>query len=173
VLQELAADYELPRLILEHRSLAKLKSTYTDRLPEKIHPTPAGCIPITTRPWPRPAGCPRPIPTCRTSRSARPKVGASARPSSLRTRHRLLAADYSQIELRIMAHLSDDERLLEAFAAGEDIHKATAAEVFGLRARPGRGGAASGGQGDQLRPDVRHEQPGAWPASSKSAQGGR
>jgi DNA polymerase I len=131
VLQELAVDYELPRLILEHRSLAKLKSTYTDRLPEKIHHAPGESTPIIIRPWPPPVGCRQPIPTCRTSRSERPRAGAFARPSSPRKGTTLLAADYSQIELRIMAHLSEDERLLEAFAAGEDIHRATAAEVFG------------------------------------------
>ena len=90
----------------------------------------AGCTPAITRPWPRRAGCPRRIRTCRTSRSARPRAVASARRSS-RPGHVLLAADYSQIELRIMAHLSGDEGLLSAFASDQDIHQATAAEVFG------------------------------------------
>ena len=131
VLQELAADYELPRLILEHRSLAKLKSTYTDRLPEKIHPrtgrihthyhqavTATGRLSSTD---PNLQNIP-----IRTAEGRRIRKAFIAPPGRV-----LLAADYSQIELRIMAHLSGDERLLEAFAAGEDIHSATAAEVFG------------------------------------------
>ena len=132
VLQELAVEHVLPRLILEHRSLAKLKSTYTDRLPEKIHPK-----------------------TGRIHTHYHQAVAATGRLSSadpnlqnipIRTEQgrrirkafvapdgwTLLAADYSQIELRIMAHLSGDGRLLQAFQQGEDIHRATAAEVFGL-----------------------------------------
>jgi DNA polymerase-1 len=132
VLQELALDYPLPRLILEHRSLSKLKSTYTDRLPEQV--------------------CPR---TGRVHTSYHQAVAATGRLSSSdpnlqnipvrseegrRIRQAfvagegcvLLAADYSQIELRIMAHLSSDPGLLAAFSAGEDVHRATAAEVFGV-----------------------------------------
>ena len=131
VLQELAADYDLPRLVLEHRALAKLKSTYTDKLPAEINPR-----------------------TGRIHTSYHQAVAATGRLSSsdpnlqnipIRTPegrrirqafiapdgYRLLAADYSQIELRIMAHLSQDEGLLAAFAADQDIHTATAAEVFG------------------------------------------
>lgn len=132
VLQELARDYELPRLILEHRSLAKLKSTYTDRLPEKIHPrtgrvhthyhqavTATGRLSSTD---PNLQNIP-----IRRSEGRRIRKAFVAPEGSI-----LLAADYSQIELRIMAHLSGDERLLGAFADGEDIHRATAAEVFGL-----------------------------------------
>ena len=131
VLQELADDYELPRLILEHRGLAKLKSTYTDRLPEKVHPrtgrihthyhqavTATGRLSSSD---PNLQNIP-----IRTPAGRRIRQAFVAPPGYL-----LMAADYSQIELRIMAHLSDDERLLEAFAAGEDIHRATAAEVFG------------------------------------------
>ncbi|MAP11336.1 MAG: DNA polymerase I [Gammaproteobacteria bacterium] len=133
VLQELAHDYELPRLILEHRSVSKLKSTYTDALPECVDPG-----------------------TQRVHTSYRQAVAATGRLSSSdpnlqnipvrsaegrRIRqafvapdgYKLLAADYSQIELRIMAHLSADEGLLRAFSAGADIHRATAAEVFGLK----------------------------------------
>jgi DNA polymerase-1 len=132
VLQELAADYPLPGLILEHRALSKLKSTYTDRLPEQIHPR-----------------------TGRVHTSYHQAVAATGRLSSsnpnlqnipIRTDfgrrirqafiappgHRLLAADYSQIELRILAHLSSDAGLLTAFTKGVDIHSATAAEIFGL-----------------------------------------
>ena len=133
VLQQLAdAGHELPRIILEHRGLAKLKSTYTDKLPQMVSPV-----------------------TGRVHTSYHQAVAATGRLSSsdpnlqnipIRSEDgrrirlafiadpgcKLVAADYSQIELRIMAHLSGDERLLAAFAAGLDIHSATAAEVWGL-----------------------------------------
>ncbi len=130
VLQELSAEYELPRVILRHRSLAKLKSTYTDRLPEKVHPqtgrvhthyhqavTATGRLSSTD---PNLQNIPIRTPEGRRIRKAFVAPDGCV----------LLAADYSQIELRIMAHLSDDKRLLEAFDAGEDVHRATAAEVF-------------------------------------------
>jgi len=130
VLEELAADYALPKLILEYRGLAKLRSTYTLRLPEQINPD-----------------------TGRVHTSYHQAVAATGRLSSTDPNlqnipirspegrrihqafiaapgYRLLAADYSQIELRIMAHLSGDEGLLRAFAEDRDIHQATAAEVF-------------------------------------------
>ena len=132
VLQELALTYPLPRIILEHRTLSKLKSTYTDRLPEQIHPR-----------------------TGRVHTSYHQAVASTGRlsssdpnlqnipirtPEGRRIRQAfvpepgwvMLAADYSQIELRIMAHLSGDEGLLRAFATGADVHRATAAEVFGV-----------------------------------------
>ncbi|MDH5257660.1 MAG: DNA polymerase I, partial [Gammaproteobacteria bacterium] len=132
VLQELALDYELPKLILEHRGLSKLKSTYTDRLPEQIN-----------------------VKTGRVHTSYHQAVAATGRLSSTnpnlqnipirsaegrRIRQAfiapdkcvIVAADYSQIELRIMAHLSSDEGLLSAFKDGKDIHKSTAAEIFDL-----------------------------------------
>ncbi|MEA3640510.1 MAG: DNA polymerase I [Lamprobacter sp.] len=134
VLEKLAEDgYELPRLILEHRGVTKLRSTYTDKLPAMVNPD-----------------------TGRVHTSYHQAVAATGRLSSSdpnlqnipirseagrRIRRafvpepgfRMLAADYSQIELRIMAHLSGDERLLAAFAAGQDIHRATAAEILGLQ----------------------------------------
>lgn len=132
VLAELALDYPLPKVILEHRGLAKLKSTYTDKLPLMINPK-----------------------TGRVHTSYHQAVAATGRLSSTdpnlqnipvrneegrRIRQAFIApadyvivsADYSQIELRIMAHLSRDKGLLTAFAEGKDIHRATAAEVFGL-----------------------------------------
>jgi len=132
VLEELADKHALPRLILEYRALAKLRSTYTERLPEQIDQT-----------------------TGRVHTSYHQAVAATGRLSStdpnlqnipIRTPegrrirqafiappgHVMLSADYSQIELRIMAHLSDDEGLLNAFAQDQDIHRATAAEVFGV-----------------------------------------
>lgn len=132
VLQELALEYPLPKLILEHRSLSKLKSTYTDKLPQQINPK-----------------------TGRVHTSYHQAVAATGRLSSsepnlqnipIRTAEgrkirqafiappdcKILAADYSQIELRIMAHLSQDEGLLTAFSSNQDIHTATAAEVFGI-----------------------------------------
>lgn len=130
VLQELALDYPLPKLLMEHRSLSKLKSTYTDKLPEMVNSV-----------------------TGRVHTSYHQAVTATGRLSSSdpnlqnipvrteegrRIRHafvaskgcKLVAADYSQIELRIMAHLSEDQGLLKAFAEGLDVHRATAAEVF-------------------------------------------
>jgi len=132
VLQDLALDYPLPRLILEHRSLSKLKSTYTDRLPEQIDP---GTGRVHTSYHQAVAA------TGRLSSSdpnlqnipVRTEEGRRIRQAFVaRLGYVLLAADYSQIELRIMAHLSSDEGLLHAFAAGADIHRATAAEVFGV-----------------------------------------
>jgi DNA polymerase-1 len=134
VLEELAEEYELPRVIMDYRALAKLRSTYTDRLPEQVNPR-----------------------TGRVHTSYHQAVAATGRLSStdpnlqnipIRTPegrrirqafvappgHVLLAADYSQIELRIMAHLSGDAGLMEAFASDRDIHQATAAEVFGVGA---------------------------------------
>ncbi len=132
VLQELALDYPLPKLILEHRSLSKLKSTYTDRLPEQIDPDTGRvhtsyhqAVAATGRLSSSDPNLQN-IPV-RTEEGRRIRQAFVASPG-----YRLLAADYSQIELRIMAHLSRDERLCEAFAAGEDVHRATAAEVFGL-----------------------------------------
>lgn len=132
VLQELALDYPLPKLILEHRGLSKLKSTYTDKLPQMINPE-----------------------TKRVHTSYHQAIAATGRLSStepnlqnipikspegrsIRTAFiasegcKILAADYSQIELRIMAHLSQDKGLLTAFEEGLDVHSATAAEVFGV-----------------------------------------
>jgi DNA polymerase-1 len=132
VLQDLALDYPLPRLILEHRSLSKLKSTYTDRLPEQIDPrtgrvhTSYHQAVATTGRLSSSDPNLQNIPV-RTEEGRRIRQAFIARPGCV-----LLAADYSQIELRIMAHLSADEGLLRAFAAGADIHRATAAEVFGV-----------------------------------------
>lgn len=132
VLEELAADFELPQVILEYRGLNKLRSTYTDKLPQQVNPN-----------------------TGRVHTSYHQAVAATGRLSStdpnlqnipVRTTegrrirrafiapqgHKILAADYSQIELRIMAHLSGDAGLLGAFEKGLDIHRATAAEVFGI-----------------------------------------
>lgn len=132
ILQELALDFELPKLIMEHRALSKLKSTYTDKLPLEINRT-----------------------TGRIHSSFQQAVAATGRLSSTEPNlqnipirsaegrkirqafvaapgYRLLAADYSQVELRIMAHLSQDAGLLSAFANAQDVHKATASEVFGV-----------------------------------------
>jgi DNA polymerase-1 len=108
VLEELAEAHDLPRLILEYRGLAKLKSTYTDKLPEQINERTGRVHTSYHQAVAQTGGCPRRTRTCRTSRSARRRAGASARPSSRRRASVLLAADYSQIELRIMAHLSGD-----------------------------------------------------------------
>ncbi|HEC17932.1 MAG TPA: DNA polymerase I [Gammaproteobacteria bacterium] len=132
VLVELAHDYPLPKLILDYRGMSKLKSTYTDKLPERIDP---GTGRVHTSYHQAVASTGRlsssdpnlqNIPV-RTAEGRRIRQAFIAPPGSS-----ILAADYSQIELRIMAHLSGDKGLLKAFAAGEDIHRATAAEVFGV-----------------------------------------
>jgi len=132
VLQELADSYELPRLILEHRGLSKLKSTYTDKLPEQINPVSGRvhtsyhqAVAATGRLSSSDPNLQN-IPV-RTEEGRRIRQAFVAAPG-----YRLLAADYSQIELRIMAHLSEDEGLIRAFAAGQDIHRATAGEVFAV-----------------------------------------
>ncbi len=132
VLEELAVDYPLPKLILEYRALAKLRSTYTERLPEQIdvttgrvHTSYHQAIAATGRLSSTDPNLQN-IPI-RSAEGRRIRQAFIAPPGCL-----LLAADYSQIELRIMAHLSADEGLLAAFAADRDIHQATAAEVFGV-----------------------------------------
>ena len=132
VLQDLADDYELPKVILEYRALAKLKSTYTDKLPAeinsrtgRIHTSYHQAVAATGRLSSSDPNLQN-IPV-RTPAGRRIRQAFIAPPG-----YKLLAADYSQIELRIMAHLSEDPGLLAAFAADIDIHRATAAEVFGI-----------------------------------------
>ena len=132
VLQELAADYPLPARILEHRSLAKLKGTYTDKLPQMVNPATgrvhtnyAQAVAVTGRLASNEPNLQN-IPI-RTPEGRRVREAFVAPPG-----HRIVSADYSQIELRIMAHLSGDPGMTRAFAAGEDIHRATAGEVFGV-----------------------------------------
>ena len=132
VLQELAKDYELPRFILEHRSLSKLKSTYTDKLPlqvnefsGRIHSTFQQAVAATGRLSSTDPNLQN-IPI-RTAEGRRVRQAFVAN-----TGYKLVAADYSQVELRIMAHLSQDPGLLSAFSSAQDVHKATAADVFGV-----------------------------------------
>jgi len=132
VLQELALDYPLPRLILEHRSLSKLMSTYTDRLPEMINPKTGRvhtsyhqAVAATGRLSSSDPNLQN-IPV-RTAEGRRIRQAFVAPPG-----YQIMSADYSQIELRIMAHLSRDPGLIQAFAVGQDVHRATAAEVFGV-----------------------------------------
>ncbi len=133
MLEELALDYPLPKVILEYRGLAKLKSTYTDKLPLMINPKtgPRAYLLSPGSNWQRDV-CRQPILTCKTFRCVTKKVVVSARRLLRQRIIVIVSADYSQIELRIMAHLSRDKGLLTAFAEGKDIHRATAAEVFGL-----------------------------------------
>ncbi|ASF46109.1 DNA polymerase I [Methylovulum psychrotolerans] len=132
VLQELAEDYPLPKVILEYRSLSKLKSTYIDKLPQqvdaktgRVHTSYHQAVAATGRLSSSDPNLQN-IPI-RSAEGRKIRQAFIASPG-----HKIVAADYSQIELRIMAHLSADEGLLRAFSQGEDIHKATAAEVFGV-----------------------------------------
>ncbi len=132
VLQELALDYPLPKILLEHRSMAKLKSTYTDKLPKmvnratgRVHTSYSQAVAVTGRLSSSDPNLQN-IPV-RTAEGRRIREAFIALPGS-----RIVSADYSQIELRIMAHLSGDEGLLKAFSNNEDIHRATAAEVFSI-----------------------------------------
>lgn len=130
VLEKLALDYPLPKIILQNRSLAKLKSTYTDKLPtlinpqtKRVHTTYAQAVAITGRLASNNPNLQNiPIRTTEGKRVRKAFIAPAG--------HKIVSADYSQIELRIMAHLSNDEALVSAFNQGEDIHKATAAEVF-------------------------------------------
>ena len=132
VLSELALDYPLPKLLLEHRSLSKLKGTYTDKLPRMINPTTgrvhtsfAQAAVVTGRLASSDPNLQN-IPV-RSEEGRKIRTAFIAAPGSS-----IVSADYSQIELRIMAHLSGDEGLLHAFSHGEDVHKATAGEIFGV-----------------------------------------
>ncbi len=132
VLQELAADYPLPKVLLEHRALSKLKSTYTDKLPQminaatgRVHTTFAQATAVTGRLASSDPNLQN-IPV-RTAEGRRIREAFIAPPGRV-----LVSADYSQVELRIMAHLSEDPALVQAFHEGLDIHRATAGEIFGV-----------------------------------------
>jgi|TARA_B110000908_G_scaffold2935_1_gene3996 DNA polymerase-1 len=132
VLQELAQDYELPKLLLEYRSLSKLKSTYTDKLPLEINRA-TGRIHTSYHQAVAATGRLSSSDPNLQNIPIRSSEGRQIRQAFVVPKGQVMvAADYSQIELRIMAHLSKDEGLLNAFAAGQDVHKATAAEVFGV-----------------------------------------
>ncbi|KEQ16641.1 DNA polymerase I [Endozoicomonas numazuensis] len=132
VLQELALDYPLPKLLIEHRGLSKLKSTYTDKLPQMINPV-TGRIHTSYHQAVTATGRLSSSDPNLQNIPIRTEEGRKVRQAFVAPEgYQLIAADYSQIELRIMAHLSDDAGLLDAFAKGLDIHKATAAEVFGV-----------------------------------------
>ncbi|WP_413502678.1 DNA polymerase I [Serratia proteamaculans] len=132
VLAELALDYPLPKVILEYRGLAKLKTTYTDKLPLMINPV-SGRVHTSYHQAVTATGRLSSSDPNLQNIPVRNDEGRRIRQAFIAPAgYRIVAADYSQIELRIMAHLSQDEGLLKAFAAGEDIHRATAAEVFGL-----------------------------------------
>ncbi|MES2148224.1 MAG: DNA polymerase I [Pseudomonadota bacterium] len=132
VLQKLAEDYPLPKILLEYRSMSKLKSTYTDKLPKmvnrdtgRVHTNYAQAVAVTGRLSSNDPNLQN-IPI-RTKEGRRIREAFIAGPGNV-----IVSADYSQIELRIMAHISGDAAMLRAFAEGEDIHRATAAEIFGL-----------------------------------------
>ncbi|MBG7620206.1 DNA polymerase I [Herbaspirillum sp. AP02] len=132
VLQKLAEDYPLPKVLLDYRGLSKLKSTYTDKLPKMINPVTgrvhtnyAQAVAVTGRLASNDPNLQN-IPI-RTAEGRRIREAFVAPEGCV-----IVSADYSQIELRIMAHISEDENMLKAFANNEDIHKATAAEIFGI-----------------------------------------
>ncbi|MBW8902383.1 MAG: DNA polymerase I, partial [Massilia sp.] len=132
VLQKLAEDFPLPKILLEYRGMSKLKSTYTDKLPKmvnrdtgRVHTNYAQAVAVTGRLASNDPNLQN-IPI-RTAEGRRIREAFIAPPGSV-----IVSADYSQIELRIMAHISEDEAMLRAFAEGEDIHRATAAEIFGV-----------------------------------------
>ena len=132
VLQKLAEDYPLPKILLEHRGLSKLKSTYTDKLPRmvnaatgRVHTNYAQAVAVTGRLSSNEPNLQN-IPV-RTGEGRRIREAFIAPPGS-----KIVSADYSQIELRIMAHISGDASLMRAFAQGEDVHRATAAEIFSV-----------------------------------------
>ncbi|HHF2857288.1 TPA: DNA polymerase I [Vibrio diabolicus] len=132
VLQELALDYPLPKLILEYRGLAKLKSTYTDKLPKMINPT-TGRVHTSYHQAVTATGRLSSTDPNLQNIPIRNEAGRRIRQAFVAPAgHKILAVDYSQIELRIMAHLSGDQALLDAFRDGKDIHAATAAEIMGL-----------------------------------------
>lgn len=133
VLQELAENYQLPKLILEFRSLSKLKSTYTDRLPESVNPK-TGRVHASFNQTGAATGRFSSSDPNLQNIPVRTEEGRRIRQAFIAPEnYKIIAADYAQIELKIMAHLSGDEGLLKAFAQGLDIHKATAAEVFNIR----------------------------------------
>ena len=132
VLSELALDYPLPKLLIESRQLAKLKSTYTDKLPRminpetgRVHTSYSQAVAVTGRLASSDPNLQN-IPV-RTPEGRKIRTAFIAPPGA-----HVVSADYSQIELRIMAHLSEDKRLMDAFSQGEDVHRATASEIFGV-----------------------------------------
>lgn len=132
VLAELALDYPLPKVILEYRGLAKLKTTYTDKLPLMINPV-SGRVHTSYHQAVTATGRLSSSDPNLQNIPVRNEEGRRIRQAFIASEgYRIVAADYSQIELRIMAHLSQDEGLLKAFAEGKDIHRATASEVFGV-----------------------------------------
>ncbi|MDH5710833.1 MAG: DNA polymerase I [Gammaproteobacteria bacterium] len=132
VLQELAEEYEIPKLLLEHRSLSKLKSTYTDKLPLQLNAD-TGRVHTSYNQTGAATGRLSSSDPNLQNIPVRSEEGRRIRQAFIADEGKcLVAADYSQIELRIMAHLSQDKTLLKAFAEGIDVHKATAAEVFGV-----------------------------------------
>ncbi|EHA1081804.1 DNA polymerase I [Photobacterium damselae] len=132
VLQELALDYPLPKLILEYRGLAKLKSTYTDKLPKMVNPA-TGRVHTSYHQAVTATGRLSSSDPNLQNIPVRNDEGRRIRQAFIAPQgYKVLAIDYSQIELRIMAHLSGDKALLDAFCHGKDIHAATAAEILGL-----------------------------------------
>jgi len=156
VLEDLAElGHALPQKILAWRQVAKLRSTYTDALPGFINPNTSRVHTATRWRPPPPGGCRPPSPICRTSGAHR---GRPQDPPRLhrRARHKLVSADYSQIELRLLAEIADIPALKQAFQDGLDIHAMTASEMFGVPIVGMPGEVRRRAQGDQFRHHLRH-----------------
>ena len=132
VLAQLALDYPLPKLLLDYRSMAKLKNTYTDKLPRMVNPQTGRVHTSFSQTGAITGRLASSDPNLQNIPVRTPEGRRIRQAFIAPAGYSIVSADYSQIELRIMAHLSGDERLLEAFAQGEDVHRATAAEVFGV-----------------------------------------
>ena len=155
-LEKLRGQHPIVDTLLSYREVEKLRSTYGETPARPRWPPTAASTPPSARPWPAPGGCRRTGPTSTTSPCAPRRDGVCAGPSSPPTVAGCLVADYDQIELRVIAHLSDDPGLVAAFAEGRDIHRTTAASVFGVAARGRDHRPAQPGQDGLLRPRLRH-----------------
>ena len=158
VLEELALTHDLPRLIiLEWRALMKLKGTYIDALPQLVNPETGRVHTCSTRRWRATGRLSSSDPNLQNI-PIKTALGREIRRAFIADRGNvLISADYSQIELRVLAHIAGDETLIEAFRRGDDIHDQTALKVFGAGVYDGPAQAAQHGEDDQLRAALRED----------------